>query len=74
MKRLIEEQQLNLSGLVNPAVATRVGQRTEAKILVNGSVLQTDETLYLIAKVIGTETSRVLGASSKGTVRDELDG
>ena len=73
MKKIIEEQQLNLSGLVNPAAATRVGQLTGAKILISGSILQTDQTQYLIAKVIGTETSRVLGASAKGTVGDELD-
>lgn len=73
MKQIIEEQQLNLSGLVGPAAATRVGQLTGAKILISGSVLQSDQTLYLIAKVIGTETSRVLGASAKGTLSDELD-
>jgi hypothetical protein len=65
---------LNVSGLVDPATATKVGQLTGAKILVTGSVLQVDTSLYVIAKVIGTETSRVLGASVKGGVRDELDG
>jgi hypothetical protein len=30
--------------------------------------------MYLVAKIIGTETTRVLGASVKGNVRDELDG
>jgi TolB-like protein len=70
---LLAEQELNLSGLVNPAEATKVGQLTGAKILVTGSVLQVDNDLYLVAKVIGTETSRVLGASVKGKIRDPLD-
>ena len=73
LKTLLDEHELNLSGLVNPAEATKVGQLTGAKILVTGSVLQVDADLYLVAKVIGTETSRVLGASVKGKIRDPLD-
>lgn len=73
LKKLIDEQELNLSGLVNPAEANKVGHLTGARILVTGSVLQTDKTVYLIAKLIGTETGRVLGASVKGTTTDKLD-
>ena len=39
---------------------------------VTGSVLHVDNSVYLVAKIIGTETSRVLGASVKGNVRDDL--
>jgi TolB-like protein len=74
LKKILDEQELNVSGLVDPATATKVGQLTGAKILVTGSVLQVDTSLYVIAKVIGTETSRVLGASVKGGVRDDLSG
>jgi TolB-like protein len=72
IKKLLEEQELNLSGLVNPQLATKVGQLTGAKLLITGSVLQVDHSVYLIAKIIGTETSRVVGASVKGNVRDDL--
>lgn len=72
--KLFDEQELNLSGLVNPAQATQVGYLTGAKIIVTGSVIVADDSLYLVAKIIGTETSRVLGASSKGRAGDELDG
>jgi TolB-like protein len=72
VRKLLEEQELNLSGLVNPQQATKVGQLTGAKLLITGSVLQVDNSLYLIAKIIGTETSRVVGASVKGNVRDDL--
>jgi TolB-like protein len=74
LKKILDEQELNISGLVDPATATKVGQLTGAKILITGSVLKVDTSLYVIAKVIGTETSRVLGASVKGGVRDELGG
>jgi len=72
IKKLLEEQDLNLSGLVNPQQATKVGQLTGAKLLITGSVLQVDNSVYLVAKIIGTETSRVMGASVKGNVHDDL--
>jgi TolB-like protein len=73
INKVAEEQELNLSGLVNPAEANKVGRLTGARILVTGSVLQTDKTVYLVAKLIGTETGRVLGASVKGASNDRLD-
>ena len=72
IKKVLEEQGLNLSGMVNPGQATKVGHLTGAKILVTGSVIEVDKSLYLVAKIIGTETSRVLGASVKGKTTDEL--
>jgi len=74
LDKVLEELDVNLSGLVNQAQATQVGQLTGAKILITGSALQVDSKLYLVAKIIGTETTRVLGASVKGNVRDDLDG
>ena len=74
IRKLLDEQELNLTGLANPATATRVGQLTGAKVLIAGSVFRVDNSLYLVAKIIGTETSRVLGASVKGTARDDLGG
>jgi len=73
MTKLLAEQELNVSGLVNPDEAVKIGKLTGAKVIVTGSVMQIGDTQYIIAKVIGTETSRVLGASVKGSVRDELD-
>ncbi|MGB7345210.1 MAG: CsgG/HfaB family protein [Pirellulaceae bacterium] len=73
LAKILDEQKLNVSGMVNPASATQVGQLTGAKILVAGSVMEVNDKLYLVAKVIGTETSRVFGASVKGNVGDDLD-
>ncbi len=69
---ILEEQGLGLSGVMRPAEAVQVGQLTGAKILLAGSVIQIDGHLYLVAKIIGTETSRVLGASVKGSADDNL--
>ncbi len=70
LNRVLQEQALNLSGVVRPDQATQVGQLTGAKLLVTGSVFQAGEKLYLVAKVMGTETSRVAGTSVKGAPGD----
>ncbi|OGV67522.1 MAG: hypothetical protein A2283_02785, partial [Lentisphaerae bacterium RIFOXYA12_FULL_48_11] len=70
--KTLEEHELNLSGAVTPGQAVKVGQLTGAKILIAGSVIDADKTFYVVAKIIGTETSRVLGASVKGKSSDEL--
>ncbi len=72
IRKVLAEHELNLTGLVNSEQAIKVGQLTGAKLLITGSVLQVDNSVYLIAKIIGTETSRVVGAPVKGSVRDDL--
>ncbi|MBT3377215.1 MAG: curli assembly protein CsgG [Lentisphaerae bacterium] len=73
LEKTLGEAELNLSGMVGPGQATQVGQLTGAKILVTGSVMQVGKKLFVVAKIIGTETSRVLGKSVKGDARDDLD-
>ena len=43
-----------------------------AKVLVTGSVIDADQSVYLVARIIGTETSRVLGESVKGKASDAI--
>lgn len=74
LETVLREQELSLSGAVKSDEAVQVGQLTGAKVLVTGSVLQVGTSRYVIAKIIGTETSRVVGASVKGLVGDDLDG
>ncbi len=72
LEKILTESELNLSGAVNPKEAIQVGQLTGAKILISGSVFKVRDKTYIVAKIIGTETSRVLGASVNGT--GDLDG
>ncbi len=73
IEKILEEQELNLTGAVAPGEAVKVGHLTGAKILVTGSVIEAGKSLYIVAKIIGTETSRVRGESVKGKTTDELD-
>ncbi len=72
LEKILKEHELNLSGLVGADDAIKAGRLTGAKLLITGSVIDTGTDRYLVAKVISTETSRVLGATSKGKVSDNL--
>jgi hypothetical protein len=68
LDKVLGEQELGLSGTVSAETAAKVGHLTGAKVLVTGRVFKADKDLILVAKIIGTETSRVYGELVKGTV------
>ena len=72
MQKTLAEQSLNVSGVVDPAQAVQVGRLTGAQLLVTGSVIQVDKQLILVAKIIGTQSSRVLGTTAEGKITDDL--
>ena len=72
LEKTLSELALSISGAVKPGEANKVGELTGARLLVTGSIVESDKRLYLVAKVIGTETSRVMAASVDGKASDEL--
>ena len=66
LEKVLGEQEMGLSGTVAPDSAAKIGQLTGAKVLVTGRVFQAGDELILVAKIIGTETSRVYGEMVKG--------
>jgi TolB-like protein len=66
LEKALGEQELGLSGTVNADNAAKVGQLTGAKVLVTGKVFKADEQTIIVAKIIGTETSRVYGEMVQG--------
>jgi len=66
LEKILGEQEIGLSGMVTPDTAAKVGNLTGAKVLVTGRVFQTDNQLIVVAKIIGTETSRVYGEIASG--------
>lgn len=72
MQKTFNEYELNLSGMVTPNEAVQVGNLTGARLIITGSVIEADKTIYMVAKIISTETSRVLGVSVKGRTSDPL--
>ena len=57
LDKALGEQELSLSGAVSAESATKVGQLTGAKVLVTGRVFSDGRDLFIVAKIIGTETS-----------------
>src|ERR1035438_7839670 len=72
LAKALGEQELGLSGTVSPDTAAKIGHLTGAKVLVTGRVFKADKELILVAKIIGTETSRVYGELVKGTASISL--
>lgn len=72
IKTVFDELKLNQTGVVKADEVAQVGKLTGAKLLVTGSMLKVNGDIYLVAKVIGTETSRLAGASVKGPANADL--
>lgn len=72
LEKVLGEQELGLSGTVSPDTAAKVGHLMGAKVLVTGRVFKADKELILVAKIIGTETSRVYGELVKGSAEGSL--
>lgn len=72
LEKVLGEQELGLSGTVSPETAAKVGHLTGAKVLVTGRVFKAGRQTMLVAKVIGTETSRVFGQTGKISTIDDL--
>jgi hypothetical protein len=66
LEKTLGEQELGLSGTVDPETAAKVGHLTGAKVLVTGRVFNVGRETVIVAKVIGTETSRVYGDVVRG--------
>src|SRR6516225_2086390 len=72
LEKVLGEHELGLSGTVSPDSAAKVGQLTGAKVLVTGRVFKIDKETFIVAKIIGTETSRVFGEMVKGTAASAI--
>ncbi len=66
LDKALDELQLSGIGLVSKDSQLKLGQLLGAKILITGSVFNDGKKNFVVAKVIGTETSRVIGASVSG--------
>ncbi len=72
LDKVLGEQELNLSGVVNADTAVKIGNLTGAKVLVTGRVFMANEQMLIVAKIIGTETTRVYGEIVRGNEHASL--
>ena len=66
LTRVLQEQELNLTGLVDNNQAVKVGKLVGARIMVTGRAFRLGKRTFITAKLIGTETSLVDGVVVKG--------
>ncbi|MCE5326642.1 MAG: CsgG/HfaB family protein [Planctomycetaceae bacterium] len=59
--KVLTEQKLKLSGLVDQDQAAQVGKLTGAQLLVMGKAFKLDSKLMIVTKVVGVSTGRVKG-------------
>jgi TolB-like protein len=71
LDRTLDEQELDLTGLVDTQQAIAVGKLVGAQIIVVGKAFRLGERTFITAKMIGTETTLVDGVLVKGD--DETD-
>jgi TolB-like protein len=74
LAKVLEEQALNLSGLVEPEQAVKIGRLVGARILVTGKTFASGNQTMLTAKLIGTETTRVEGVLVQADGQADLPG
>lgn len=65
LDKALGEQELALAGTIAPESAARAGHLTGARVLVTGRVMKASNETLVVAKVIGTETGRVFGATAR---------
>jgi len=73
LAKVLGEQELGLSGTVSTETAAKVGHLTGAKVLVTGRVFKAEKETIIVAKTIGTETSRVYGEIVKSAAKSISD-
>jgi hypothetical protein len=66
LDKVLSEQELGLSGIIQPETAAKVGSLIGAKVLITGRVFTAGGETFIAAKIIGTETSRVYGEVVRG--------
>jgi hypothetical protein len=72
LEELLKEHEMNLSGMVDTSEAVKVGRMLGARIMIFGRAFTVDKDLYFVAKIVGTETSRVKGVIAKGSLESNL--
>ena len=67
LDKALDELHLSAVGMTSQESQVKLGQLIGAKILITGSIFEAGQKRYAVAKIIGTETSRVKGCSVSGT-------
>lgn len=71
---LLKEHQLSLTGMIETDQAVKVGKMLGTRIMIFGRAFTVDRDLYIVAKIVGVETSQVKGVIARGKLESDLSG
>jgi len=63
LKKIMQENKLTVSGLVDPGNAKKLGQIAGVDALITGTVTPFDRTVRVAVKVIATDTAKIVAAA-----------
>ena len=69
LKVILQEHRLSATGLIDPQTARKLGQIAGVDALVTGTITAFGDTVRLSAKVLDTQTAKMLGAATSDIPR-----
>ncbi|MFH1562991.1 MAG: FlgO family outer membrane protein [Nitrospirota bacterium] len=70
LNKVIEEQKLSLTGMIDPDSAKTLGKILGVEAIVTGSMADLQDSVKLNARIIGTENADVLSVASTMLIKD----
>jgi len=64
LKKILNEQKLGMSGILDETTATKIGKLLGVKIVISGSVLKLQNILEINARIIDVETASIIAAEN----------
>lgn len=64
LQKIISEQKLGMTGLINESSSTQLGQILGVKTIITGSVLQIDQKIEVNARIINVKTGSIVAAEN----------
>jgi len=64
IQKLLEEQKLSMTGLVDATTATKIGKFLGVKIIISGSVMKLQNVIEINARIIDVETASIIAAEN----------
>ena len=71
LKKILDEQKLSASGLVNPENAKKLGMVSGVDAMIFGTIVPVGQNINVTVKVITTETAEVAGGAKTKFVADD---
>ncbi len=73
LKKILGEQKMGLSGVIDEKTATKLGKILGVKVIISGSVMKLQDILEVNARIIDVETASIIAAESvKATASTSL--